>query len=136
MHSSRVISALPAFQLAELVESAHPSLSKMLKTIDCVTVGLVNIEWSGKQLNQEAFGFLVPSSQKLPILGVVYDTCSFPQGDRTIVTVMMGGKWFESLFGKDPKEDTLLKTALQQIESVLGIKEAPCRSQVHILRKW
>ena len=26
-----------------------------------------------------AFGFLVPSSQKEPILGVIFDTCSFPQ---------------------------------------------------------
>nr|CAG4649354.1 EOG090X06SP [Scapholeberis mucronata] len=135
LHSSRVISALPAFKLAELLESSHPQLADMLKTIECVTVGLVNIEWSGQKLNQEAFGFLVPSSQKLPILGVVYDTCSFPQGDKTIVTVMMGGKWFESLFGVDPTEQTLLNVALQQIESVLGIKEAPRRSQVHILRK-
>ncbi len=136
LHSSRVISALPSFQLANLVQKAHPDLANMLKSIECVTVGLVNLEWTGQKLSQNAFGFLVPSSQSSPILGVVYDTCSFPQGDRTIITVMMGGKWFESLFGKNATEQMLLDTALKQVDLVLGIKDTPTRSRVHILRQW
>lgn len=136
LHSSRVISALPSFQLASLLQKAHPDLAKMLKSIECVTVGLVNLEWTGQKLSQNAFGFLVPSSQSSPLLGVVYDTCSFPQGDRTILTAMMGGKWFESLFGKNATEKMLLDTALKQVDSVLGIKDAPTRSRVHILRQW
>nr|CAG4637033.1 EOG090X06SP [Ceriodaphnia reticulata] len=135
LHSSRVISALPSFKLASLVEMAHPDLAKMLKSIECVTVGLVNLEWTGQKLNHDAFGFLVPSSQNLPILGVVYDTCSFPQGDRTIITAMMGGRWFDSLFGKNVTEDILLDIALKQVDLVLGIKDVPTRSRVHILRQ-
>ena len=45
-----------------------------------VILGLANFEYAGKDLLQmDAFGFLVPSSQDLPVLGVVLDTCSFPQ---------------------------------------------------------
>jgi len=40
-----------------------------------------------------AFGFLVPSSQKEPILGVIFDTCSFPQvGDITTFSFSGPGK--------------------------------------------
>jgi len=87
--ASKTISALPSFKLAELVQQSHPELGSLLQSIECVSVGLVNLEYSGRKLSTEAFGFLVPSSQNLPILGVVYDTCSFPQGDRTILTCMV-----------------------------------------------
>ena len=136
LHSSRVISALPSFRLANLVEKAHPDLAKMLMSIECVTVGLVNLEWTGQKLRQDAFGFLVPSSQNSPLLGVVFDSCSFPQGDRTILTAMMGGRWFESLFGRNVTEETLLDIALKEVRSVLGIEDTPSRSRVHILRQW
>lgn len=136
VHASRVISALPAFRLAELLGPSHSELASSLRSIEHVTVGLVNLEWAGKKLDVEAFGFLVPSSQKLPLLGVVYDTCSFPQGDRTILTCMMGGKWFNSLFGQQVSQETLLDVALKQVQSVLDISDQPVRSQVHILRQW
>ena len=60
-------------------------------------------------INEPAFGFLVPSSEEnVPILGVIYDTCSFPQGDKTIFTVMMGGAWFDQLFGQNPSSTGFL----------------------------
>lgn len=136
LQASRVVSALPSFKLAELVQPSHPDLASLLQSIESVTVGLVNLEWPGKKLDVEAFGFLVPSTQKLPILGVVYDTCSFPQGDRTILTVMMGGKWFKSLFGDKVTKEELLDVALKQLKSILGISDPPIRSQVHILSQW
>ena len=130
MEVSHVVSALPAYSLAKLMEPSVPDLASKLESIELVTVGLVNLEWSGRQLRDEAFGFLVPSSQKLPFLGVVYDTCSFPQGDRTILTCMMGGRWFKSLFGNDVTKEQLLDVALSQIEAVLGIGQPPDRYQV------
>nr|CAG4643979.1 EOG090X06SP [Lepidurus arcticus] len=131
--ASQVVSTVPAAKLASLLAPQHPVLAKSLGSIPSVTVGLVNLEWDGPRLQQEAFGFLVPSTQKLPVLGIVYDSCSFPQDNKTILTVMMGGKWFHELFGPNPEPEQLLKIALQQIESVLGIKDAPVRSQVSIL---
>nr|CAG4640882.1 EOG090X06SP [Eulimnadia texana] len=132
--ASNVVSALPAPTLASLTRAQHPILSDMLESIESVTVGVVNLEWSGRKLDKDAFGFLVPSSQLLPILGIVFDSCSFPQGDRTILTVMMGGKWFNTLFGNEPTEERLLNVALQQVSFVLGIEENPVRAQVHILK--
>ena len=80
---------MPAHQLADLIGESHPQLGSLLEAIPMVTVGLVNMEWSGQHLEDDAFGFLVPSSQPVPLLGMVYDSCSFPQGDRTILTAMV-----------------------------------------------
>lgn len=127
---SRLISALPANSLANVVSASHPNLSSMLNSIEQVTVGLVNLEWPGQRIKDEAFGFLVPSTQNLPVLGVVYDTCAFPQGDRTVVTCMMGGKWYKSLFGDHTTEQDLLSVARKYIELILGISDVPDRYQV------
>lgn len=127
---SRLISALPANSLANVVSASHPNLSSMLNSIEQVTVGLVNLEWPGHRIKDEAFGFLVPSTQNLPVLGVVYDTCAFPQGDRTVVTCMMGGKWYKSLFGDHTTEQDLLSVARKYIELILGISDVPDRYQV------
>lgn len=134
--ASKVFSALPAHKLAPVVQQSHPGLSTLLDSIKSVTVGMVNLEWPGKILPYEAFGFLVPSTQGLPILGAVFDTCSFSQGDRTVVTVMMGGSWFESLFGKNPTKEDLYQVAMNQIRDVLNIQEPPRRSQIHIHKEW
>ena len=101
---------------ANLVEKAHPDLAKILTSIECVTVGLVNLEWTGQKLSQDAFGFLVSSSENSPLLDVVFNSCSFPQGERTILTAMMGGRWFESLFGRNVTEETLLDIALKEVK--------------------
>jgi len=45
-----------------------------------VNVAVVNVEYTGNVLNRDpAFGFLIPSSQKEPILGVIFDSSAFPQ---------------------------------------------------------
>ena len=61
-------------------------LRTLLDSIPYVDVAVINFMFQGKYLIKEpAFGFLVPSSEKnVPILGVIYDTCSFPQGDYQI----------------------------------------------------
>lgn len=73
---------------------------------------------------------LVPSSEPIPILGVVFDTCSFPQGDRTILTAMMGGWWFRSLFGDHVSEDQIADVAHKSVAKMLGITDLPYRTQV------
>ena len=77
-----VVSALPAASLSELLSPSHAQLAKTLRRIETVTVAVVNLEYEGHVLPAEGFGFLVPSSEPLPILGVIFDSCCFPQLDR------------------------------------------------------
>lgn len=81
---SRVISSLPAKNLASLVRHQHPQLADELLAIPTVNVAVVNLEFAGNVLEQEAFGFLVPPREKLPILGVIFDSCLLPMNNSTV----------------------------------------------------
>jgi len=104
-------------------------LRTLLDSIPYVDVAVINFMFQGKHLIKEpAFGFLVPSSEKnVPILGVIYDTCSFPQGDATIFTVMMGGAWFNQLFGQNPNPKDLESIALEHLKNILKINDEPIK---------
>ncbi|KYQ49594.1 Protoporphyrinogen oxidase [Trachymyrmex zeteki] len=130
---SRVISSLCAKDLAELLQEQHPSLSAELKAIPTVTVGVVNLEFQGDVLSLQAFGFLVPPKENLPLLGVLFDSCVFP-GSSTVLTVMMGGAWFEKYFGPNPTEEQLLTTAINHTKNILQIEEEPVAYNVAVLK--
>lgn len=130
-----VISSLPAQKLASLLDKQHPELANNLKKIPTVDVAVVNLYYQNTQNIKDAFGFLVPPSENLPILGVIFDSCCFPKNSGTALTVMMGGHWFEKHFGKHPKEDLLLNIAKQQIKNIMNIYDEPQMSQLSILRQ-
>lgn len=133
--TDRIISCLPANQLSGVISNLNADVAKLLHSIPYVTVGLVNLEYEGAALvTKPAFGYLVPSTEPGKVLGVIFDTCGFPQENRTVLTVMMGGYWFESLFGSNPSKESLLATAVEEVKSTLGIQCEPRNSHVSILR--
>ena len=137
--------AIPAESAAKLFPTTKEgqNLHTLLSSIPYVDVAVINVEYSGKiHLHTgEAFGLLVPSSQKdIPILGIIFDTCAFPQKDengceKTVFTVMMGGAWFESQFHDNPDPKNLENIALEQIRTILKIDESPTRVLTKIHRK-
>lgn len=129
----RIVSCIPSKILGEALRTTKPDLSTLLAYIPYVTTGVVTLEFSGQVLNDEAFGYLVPSSEPSKVLGVIFDTCTFPQGDRTILTVMMGGYWFKELFGDNPSHENLLDVALREVKNTLKISSSPVRHRVNIL---
>ncbi|KAI4491916.1 hypothetical protein M0804_003308 [Polistes exclamans] len=131
---SQIISSLPAKTLAKLLEEQHPDLAKELKAIPMVTVAVVNLQFADNVLPMDAFGFLVPPRENLPILGVIFDSCIFPKDSSTVLTVMMGGAWFEKYFGRNPTDENLLNIAIKQVKEILNIKEDPVTFNVAILK--
>ena len=137
--------AVPANSAAKLFPPTKEerNLHQLLSSIPYVDVAVINVEYSGKiHLHTgEAFGLLVPSSQKdIPILGIIFDTCAFPQKDengseKTVFTVMMGGAWFKSQFQDNPDPKYLENVALEQIRTILKIDESPTRVLTKIHRK-
>lgn len=129
-----LISSLSAKTLALLLSEQHPILSKELKQIPMVTVAVINVAFKGNHLKENAFGFLVPPIEKLPLLGVVYDSCNFSYNDMTVLTVMMGGRWFGNHFGPKTTTNEIAEKALEQISNILGIKQQPDKLHVSILK--
>lgn len=136
LSASHVFSTIPAYSLAKLVEKQHPELAENLNDIPFVTVGIVNLYFDTKNpLIAPAFGFLVPPIENSPILGVVFDSCCMPDQNGTVLTVMLGGKWYEEKFGINTTENNLLHIAKNEIKAILNIHEDPTVYNVNILRK-
>lgn len=47
---------------------------------------------------------------------------------------MMGGRWFEDHFGKNPDKKTLLQVAMNHLRKTLNVTKEPISSNVSILR--
>ena len=120
-----IFSAIPSHNLSQIMDPKKDSLKSILGKIPSVDVSVVNLVYKNSKLPVEGFGFLVPKSENLPILGVVFDSVAFPQGDDVIVSVMMGGHNFKQLFGdvKMVDKSRLLKTAIDSVTTTLGISK-------------
>lgn len=130
-----LVSSLPAFEIGKLVKKQHPQLADDLLAIPYVDVAVINLQYSGKNLlAKPGFGFLVPPVEDSPILGVIYDSCCFEMGENTVLTVMMGGKWFRERFGNG-NEHELYEKAIEQIRLILKIQQKPDAFKVNILRQ-
>lgn len=130
-----LISSLPAFEIGKLVQKQHPQLANDLLAIPYVDVAVINLQFTGNNLlKKPGFGFLVPPVENLPILGVIYDSCCFDMGENTVLTVMMGGKWFRERFGNGDEKD-LYEKAIEQIRQILNIQQKPDAFKVNILRQ-
>ncbi|XP_052866525.1 protoporphyrinogen oxidase [Anopheles cruzii] len=131
-----VVSSIPSYKLAKHVETQHPQLSAALRSIPFVDVCVVNLQYRRTDLlKQDGFGLLVPPIENLPILGVIFDSCCFDMVDNTVLTVMMGGAWFEQWFGKNPSEEQLLEVALANVDKILHIGQRPDAYKVNLLRR-
>uniref|UniRef100_A0A8C8ML49 Protoporphyrinogen oxidase n=1 Tax=Oncorhynchus tshawytscha TaxID=74940 RepID=A0A8C8ML49_ONCTS len=139
--ADHIIAALPAKALVSALLTAAQPLSQQLREIATVTVAMVNLEYEGSVLPVTGFGHLVPSSEDRGLLGVVYDSVPFPQHNRTggpttRITVMMGGAWFQEVFGNPEEltEQLLLDRATQAVTSHLGVTTLPIWSAVALLK--
>uniref|UniRef100_UPI00398F10A2 protoporphyrinogen oxidase isoform X2 n=1 Tax=Pristiophorus japonicus TaxID=55135 RepID=UPI00398F10A2 len=137
--ADHVCASVPAQVLSGMLPQSWDLLCGRLRQIGRVSVVVVNLEYQGSVLPVSGFGHLVPSRESGEILGVVYDSCSYPQQDRagpqtTRLTVMLGGSWFREAFG-DPDSvphDHLLQRATETLRDHLGVTERPLRTIVKV----
>ncbi|XP_008477444.1 protoporphyrinogen oxidase-like [Diaphorina citri] len=133
IEANHVVSALPAPKLGMLLHKQHPTLGNLLSSIEHVNVAVINLAYENIPMKQNAFGFLVPPREKLPILGVVFDSCCFEQADWTILTVMMGGAWYDTYF-KGQSKEYILDIACRYVHEILDMPRTPHAQHVEILK--
>lgn len=130
--TEHLISCISAKSLGPLLKG-HTTLKELLMEIPFVNVCVINLHFDKSLLSKDGFGFLIPPKENLPILGVIFDSCCFEQRNKTILTIMMGGHWFQKHFGSNPDKKHLLKIALDQLKIILGITEKPKSYKINIL---
>ncbi|BFZ00355.1 hypothetical protein BsWGS_03394 [Bradybaena similaris] len=134
-----VISSVYSKDLASLLPASMSGLKEKLSTLESVNVIVVNLEYKDDVLSVKGFGHLLPSSEGGPLLGMVYDSCTFPEQGRkgcpnsTRLTVMMGGAWYDKLLtskGLLPSGPEIVEMASKAAATHLGIRARPIRSHV------
>ncbi|WP_235296643.1 protoporphyrinogen oxidase [Portibacter marinus] len=80
---NKLISTLPAFALAPIVQKRSPELASLLSSITYSSIALlhVSIEDEG-QKEHEAFGFLCSQYHTSPLKGAIYNSNLFPSRSR------------------------------------------------------
>lgn len=132
--TKHIFACIPAQKLANLFEVQHPQLSSLLKTITMVDVAVINLHFNENFILQPAFGYLIPPKEEIPVLGVIFDSCYRNQSDSTILTVMMGGWWYEKYLGKNISDNQLFELALNHVKCTMNINIEPIEFKVNILR--
>lgn len=101
--AEHVFSGLPASQLAKTLPVSNNDLKSQLQRIDTVNMGLVCLEFEGKDVLKPdtGFGFLAPSTEKdSKVLGFTYDSCVFPVHDagKNITRITVSSSFFTDKF--------------------------------------
>jgi oxygen-dependent protoporphyrinogen oxidase len=113
--ADQILSTLPAHQLYSL----YPD--PMLATIPTQSLVVVNLGYRASVLKKAGFGYLVPSKERESILGVVWDSCLFPEQNRssheTRLTAMVAEQGLS-----DPQIEQLV---LKAMANHLGIRQPP-----------
>lgn len=72
----------------------HTRLSSALSKIQGVTVAVVNIVYDKAIPVVKGFGHLLPSAENPGVLGIIYDSSSFPQLDsKTNISTRFSVSW-------------------------------------------
>ncbi|HEY1764389.1 MAG TPA: protoporphyrinogen oxidase [Opitutaceae bacterium] len=125
----RVVAALPAAALAALeigAEGRRP-LSE-LASIACPPVATLTLGFRREQVSHplDGFGALVPATERLSILGIVFVSSLFPgraPDGHVALTVLVGGALQSELALLPP--DQLVEKAGSDLNRLIGAKGAP-----------
>ncbi|RHY60498.1 hypothetical protein DYB30_009080 [Aphanomyces astaci] len=134
--ADHVFSALPAPRLAPLVQSVAPSAAAALSRLPFTSLGVVTLGFHRNLIQHSGFGYLVPTCENQGILGVIYDSCSFPQqnfdqtNNITRLSVFVGGENHPAVAAMPRAKREAL--ALETIQRHLGVTDAP----VHVESTW
>lgn len=108
--ADRVFCALPASCIGPLFGIEIPTRS----------ISVVGLHYDKPVFAKKGFGYLVPTQEKEPLMGMIWDSVVFPK-DNTRLTAMVR-----------PEAKNPLEVALEATHRHLGIQEKPSRS--HLFR--
>ncbi len=136
-----VISALPAFQLANLLNDQHYEILRArLNQIPFVNMIVINLLYKKEDIfPKEAFGYLIPSRENSHLLGVLFDSCIRHTTDKhkhgSQLTVMMGGVWFDQLRLGECTDDQLMHIVTNELKKQMNLDEKPIVYSIARLNK-
>jgi protoporphyrinogen/coproporphyrinogen III oxidase len=132
LSADHLILATPADIAANLLLSLDPAFES-LNCIEYAPVSVVSMGYRRSEIKNalNGFGFLVPRSERLRILGTVWNSSLFPgraPQDHALLTTFVGGATDPQAAAMPPEETVAL--VHRDIAPILGITQPPAFSAV------
>lgn len=129
IYAKKVLLALPEPSIRQLI----PSFFGSVQPTPHASFVTVVMGWKEASLPRTGFGILAPSSEDPHVLGIVLDSCVFPQQNthmKTRMTVILGGaRWNDGILQSD---ETVLSIASSRVAAWTGVN-TPC-AEYRIIR--
>jgi oxygen-dependent protoporphyrinogen oxidase len=135
VEADALVMAIPAHQACQVVQPLDAAIAKILINIPYVPVALVHLGYFASALASppDAYGFFVPGSERLRILGAIFASAIFPgrAPERfSLFSVRTGGARHPEMATLPDEELTALAHA--DLRGLLGLTGPP--AFVHIVR--
>jgi len=128
LESDLVISASPAFAVAELVTQFDHGLAELLRSIPYAPMNVVCFGYQREKIEHslDGFGYLIPKKEGCRTLGTLWDSSIFPNRapeGHTLLRSMLGGATRpESM---DLTEEQIALQVRADLKQIMGIDAAP-----------
>ena len=135
LETERLILAVPPNVSGKLLAPLNPAFEALLAPIEFAAVAVVSLGYRKKDVGHPlaGFGFLVPRSSGLNVLGTVWNSSLFPgraPDGEALLTSFVGGATNPAAVQKS--EDQLVSAVHHEIAPLLAIRREPVFSHVTI----
>ena len=136
--TERLILSVPTETAANLLESLDPRFAAQLGGIAYSGVAVVSLGYRKGDVGDSltGFGFLVPRSSGLSILGTVWNSSLFPgraPEGQSLLTSFVGGATNPGAMNKSPEQ--LAAQVHRELSPLLGLRKEPVFSNVTIWQR-
>ena len=136
--TDQLIVATPAAQAAALLRGVNPRFESTLKQFEYAPVAVVSLGYPKAAFRHSlhGFGFLVPRSAGLRILGTVWNSSLFPgraPANHVLLTSFVGGATDPQATSLSASE--LVSTVHRELTPIFGVSQEPVFSNVKIWQR-
>ena len=115
----------PAYSAGSMLENVNHRLSCALSKVNYAPMAVVGLVYPSECFSKKpkGYGYLIPSSEKSQVLGVLFEGNIFSgrcREDQILFRVMIGGARHPDILSKTKKE--LIQMAVNEIETLMGEK--------------
>ncbi|MDC1105885.1 protoporphyrinogen oxidase [Prolixibacteraceae bacterium] len=129
INAKKVLSTIPAYKLASLIQNIDPSLSTELNQIFYPPVATLTLGYNKEQIGRmlDSFGFLVPQKAKLNFLGALWSSTIFdhraPKDHASFTLYLGGSRDHEEMLQSDL--NLWVSQATKQFAEIMDIEGEP-----------
>lgn len=133
VEADHLVLACAPLQAAVLVRSLDHALAELLERLPTAPVAVVALGWHERDVAQveRGFGFLVPTRERLGILGTVFESWIFSDrapANHALWRCMIGGARDRGAIDLD--DVSLVQRALAALGKLLGVRATPAMTAV------